>query len=137
MSQALNCPFSKNVIQLFKTGLREMQRELREAVEKAENEIRALNNSASADDVDASVLNSAKEALFARNSQNRTQLHKVNLALERVQKGDFGVCVNCGVAIGLKRLQALPWAGNCIECQERSEQGGPAACADLQPSFAG
>ena len=137
MNSSLNSPFPKNILQLFKSGLREMQRELRHAVEKADTEIRALANSGPADEVDASSLNSAKEALFARNSQNRTQVRKVELALERVQKGDFGVCVTCGVAIGLKRLQALPWASNCIECQERSEQGRPNDSISLQPSFAG
>jgi len=135
MSQASDCPIPKNVLQLFKGGLREMQLDLRQALEKAENEIRALANSAPADEVDASVLNSAKEALFARNSENRTKLRKVELALERVQNGDFGVCVTCGVAIGLKRLQALPWTSNCIECQERSEQGRPNEFTTLQPSF--
>jgi len=137
MSQIPKSPFTKNVLQLFKNGLREMQRELRQSVEKAQQEIRAFAGLDPLDDMDVCSGNCDKEALFARNSENRTRLRKVELALERVQKGDFGICVTCGVAIGLKRLQVLPWASNCIECQEQSEQGRPDECASLQPSFAG
>ena len=137
MSQVPKSPFTKNVLQLFKNGLREMQHELRQTVEKAHQEIRGFVGSGLLEAVDECGGNGDKEAIFARNSENRLRLREVELALERFQKGDFGVCVTCGVAIGLKRLQALPWTSNCIECQERSEQGRANQCASLQPSFAG
>jgi multiple antibiotic resistance protein len=44
--------------------------------------------------------------------------------LERIQSGDFGSCAGCGHAISLKRLQAVPWASHCIQCQERYEHCG-------------
>jgi Glutamyl-tRNAGlu reductase, dimerisation domain/Prokaryotic dksA/traR C4-type zinc finger len=61
--------------------------------------------------------------MFASYSQNRALLRKVELALKRISTGDFGICAACGETIGLKRLKAVPWATNCIECQEQSEQG--------------
>jgi hypothetical protein len=33
----------------------------------------------------------------------------------------FGVCAACEDLIGLKRLQAVPWARHCLDCQERFE----------------
>ena len=44
-------------------------------------------------------------------------------ALERLNEGSFGECVNCGNQIGPKRLEALPWTPYCIDCQEKIERG--------------
>ncbi|HXM44815.1 MAG TPA: TraR/DksA C4-type zinc finger protein [Bryobacteraceae bacterium] len=52
------------------------------------------------------------------NSLDYGQLRLVDEALDRVQSGDFGVCLACEHAIPPKRLQALPWARYCVPCQE-------------------
>jgi RNA polymerase-binding transcription factor DksA len=39
-------------------------------------------------------------------------------ALERINFGDYGRCLNCGSSIGSQRLVALPWAELCGVCQE-------------------
>lgn len=113
----------KYVLLQFKTGLRERQRELRQGVDKAEREIREFSDSVPLDPIDASCFNSSKESMFARASHYRIQLRRVELALERIQNGSFGTCSACDGGIGLKRLQAVPWADQCIQCQEQSEVG--------------
>jgi RNA polymerase-binding protein DksA len=45
------------------------------------------------------------------------QLVLVNEALARLDAGTLGTCVRCGKAIPLERLEALPWAARCIDCQ--------------------
>src|ERR1035438_6500989 len=52
------------------------------------------------------------------NSLGYGQLRLVEEALDRVQSGDFGVCLACEQPIPSKRLQALPWARYCVPCQE-------------------
>ena len=47
------------------------------------------------------------------------QLRLVDLALERLGAGDYGVCVDCETRIPDRRLQAVPWASRCVACQER------------------
>jgi len=79
-----------------------------------------MSSKACADD---SCGTAGKENMLASYSQNRTLLRKVELALQRISTGDFGICAACGDTIGLKRLEAVPWATNCIACQEQSEQG--------------
>ncbi len=122
MSLTSETSLAGNVLLLFKSGLLEQQRELARAIDRAQKEIRALADSESGDVVDGSCGNASKEAMFASYSKNRTQLRKVELALERISTSEFGICAACDGAIGLKRLQAMPWANNCIECQEQSEQ---------------
>jgi len=46
------------------------------------------------------------------------RLRLVNEALDRIQTGDYGVCLHCEEPIPLKRLQAVPWARYCVKCQE-------------------
>jgi DnaK suppressor protein len=52
------------------------------------------------------------------NSLDYGQLRLVEEALDRMQSGDFGVCLACEQPIPAKRLQALPWARYCVPCQE-------------------
>ena len=45
------------------------------------------------------------------------QLELVDAALARLDDGTFGMCLRCGKPIAPARLEALPWAAHCIECQ--------------------
>ena len=45
------------------------------------------------------------------------QLQLVDEALARLEAGTFGTCVRCGRPIADERLEALPWAARCIDCQ--------------------
>jgi DnaK suppressor protein len=42
-------------------------------------------------------------------------------ALERIDNGNYGLCLNCGQPIPPKRLAALPWVAFCVTCQEETE----------------
>jgi len=45
----------------------------------------------------------------------------IDEALDRVDEGTYGVCEECGEEIGEKRLQAIPFALYCLECQREKE----------------
>lgn len=47
----------------------------------------------------------------------------VDAALDRLDDGTFGRCMRCGRAIAPARLEALPWAAHCIECQTAIDRG--------------
>jgi RNA polymerase-binding protein DksA len=46
---------------------------------------------------------------------------KLDEALNRLSKGLFGICAACGKSIHKQRLEALPEAELCLECQRQSE----------------
>ncbi|MCK6457809.1 MAG: TraR/DksA C4-type zinc finger protein [Phycisphaerae bacterium] len=50
------------------------------------------------------------------------QLEEINAALERIDKGAYGVCVNCQKPIPRKRLEVLPFAKRCLKCEGMKEQ---------------
>jgi RNA polymerase-binding transcription factor len=51
------------------------------------------------------------------------QLELVETALARLDAGTYGTCMRCGKPIAAARLEALPWAAYCIECQGLVDRG--------------
>ena len=63
-----------------------------------------------------------REFFFELGNGNNRLLRDVVSALQKIDEGSFGNCERCGEAIGDKRLEALPFARYCIDCQRLSEQ---------------
>jgi DnaK suppressor protein len=64
-----------------------------------------------------------KEFLFSLSDGERVLLQQIDLALVRVDEGNYGLCTNCGNPIPEKRLEAVPWTPYCVDCMELSEKG--------------
>ena len=58
-------------------------------------------------------------ALMDRQSH---QVAQIETALERLARGDYGRCHDCGGFIGLPRLRLLPFAQRCSACQAGAER---------------
>jgi DnaK suppressor protein len=52
------------------------------------------------------------------------ELNQIDDALGRFREGIYGNCDACDKPIPLARLQAVPYATNCIECARKQERGG-------------
>ena len=76
----------------------------------------------------------AQERDFAMGALDResARLREIRAALERIDSGSFGICLNCEEDIGAKRLAAVPWAAFCIVCQEAADRMG----TDSQDEYA-
>jgi DnaK suppressor protein len=131
-----NVSMDKYVVLQFKSSLREQRRELLETIDRVENDIRDAAGSG-ADSLDLTSYNAARESMAARNTQNHRKLKMIELALERIQNGSFGVCVTCSGVIGLKRLQAIPFANRCLECQDSLERGTLDVVSNANPTSYG
>jgi DnaK suppressor protein len=65
-----------------------------------------------------------QQMALANRQQAAALLRSIELALQRIDDGSYGACLECGEAIAEARLQAQPWAGLCIVCQSAREAGG-------------
>lgn len=45
----------------------------------------------------------------------------IDEAVTRLSEGTYGICAECGVEISEKRLEAVPFAKSCVECQSKQE----------------
>jgi len=52
------------------------------------------------------------------NSLDYDQLRLVEQALDRLDSGDYGICLACDEPIAAKRLLAVSWARYCVKCQD-------------------
>ena len=67
---------------------------------------------------DAQIQDELELALLQMKSETLT---KIDDALDRLDVGDYGVCRECSRAINLQRLQVLPFATRCRQCEEHRE----------------
>jgi DnaK suppressor protein len=82
-----------------------------------------LNNDGAEDLVDRANDAYAREFMLSLSGSERDLLLEIEAALVRLDRGGYGTCGHCEKKIAPKRLQAVPWARYCIDCQELSEQG--------------
>jgi DnaK suppressor protein len=112
-----------NPHQQHEDALRIKQRELIESFQRD----KAAGNSSVDDGIqdlaDKAYSAYSKELNFSLSDSERQLLMLIEEAFTRMKDGSYGVCTNCGVTIGEKRLQAVPWTPFCIDCQELQEKG--------------
>ncbi len=113
----------KKRIELYKKRLLERKQQLQETVSKTEQDGREADEEVAPDIADKATNSYTKEFLFKQSSEDRFILQLINEALERFNRKEFGACVACGGDMQVKRLEAVPWARHCIECQEKQERG--------------
>ena len=53
--------------------------------------------------------------------RERKLIKKIEVTLARIESGDYGYCDNCGIEIGIRRLEARPTATLCIDCKTIAE----------------
>ncbi len=62
------------------------------------------------------------EVVDALGNEARAEITKVSLALARMDSGDFGTCIECGLPIDEGRIMAYPYALECITCARVDER---------------
>ena len=70
------------------------------------------------------VVDLAGEAEYVLVRRKNQELFRIEDTLRRIEEGDYGICVDCGADIPSRRLELMPEAVRCIQCQERLEKGG-------------
>jgi RNA polymerase-binding protein DksA len=63
-----------------------------------------------------------REIDYSLEENSEHVLNGINEALARIESGTFGSCARCGEQIGEERLEALPYATRCIDCQRLAER---------------
>jgi len=113
----------KKKAEFYRKRLLAKQEELLRFVSKSEADGRQVDEEVTQDIADKAANSYTKEFLFHQSDDNRRILQLVNEALERLKNGSYGLCVACQEEVQHKRLEAVPWARHCIECQEKQEEG--------------
>jgi DnaK suppressor protein len=113
----------KKRLEYYKKKLLNRRDELVKTITRTEEEGRQADDDPTVDLADKAANSYTKEFLFGQTNTDRTILNMIDEALKRIRKEEYGTCANCQEELQQKRLEAVPWAKNCITCQEKQEQG--------------
>lgn len=113
----------KEFAQQMKEALINMKREIVDSLAAASEEFKAIAEvvdpkdpiDMASDDIDRKML----ESLGAKDLK---RMRLIDSALTRIETGKYGICLKCGKKIPRERLEAIPYALMCIECQSADER---------------
>ncbi len=113
----------KRTRQQYRKKLDEKRRDLTAAYTKNRTYGMESDEGGTQDLADKASSSYTKEFLYSLSNAERRILEEVEVAIERIEDDEYGVCEECSQKISRKRLDAVPWARYCVPCQERIEQG--------------
>jgi DnaK suppressor protein len=113
----------KKRLEYYKKKLTTRREELMKTIARTEEEGRTADDDPTVDLADKAANSYTKEFLFGMTNSDRTILNMIDEALKRIRTNEYGSCLTCQEEMQQKRLEAVPWAKNCISCQEKIEQG--------------
>jgi len=103
--------------------------ELRQRLENKKDELSArleritanLRRGYEADSKERAKQLEDSEVVDALGNEARGEVAKISAALRRMDAGEYGLCKECGDEIAVSRLEAYPYADECIDCAEFDE----------------
>ena len=93
-------------------------------------EVIAVNSTA--DMFDQIQLATERDLSIGFLERESSRLREVQAAVRRINAATFGMCVECGEQINIRRLDALPWATTCIVCREAADRRDEAYQYEMQ-----
>ena len=81
----------------------------------------ATSNDSVKDSVDLATNDMDIRLLETLGTQDVKRLKKVEAAIGRIRNGRFGLCAKCNKKVDQERLEAIPYAALCIDCQKGKE----------------
>jgi DnaK suppressor protein len=118
-----NKAMDKRKVKSYRDRLLARRESLFSQVTEAEMSSRERDAEATQDPADMAANAYTKELLISMSANDRRLLELIDEALERVEGGAYGECINCGEPVLEKRLDAVPWARYCLKCQDLQERG--------------
>lgn len=112
----------KKDLEKFAKRLVEEKTKLLTRTERNKKEDITLNPEDLADEVDLASSELNQSVALRLRDRERLLLHKIEIALSKIDTGTFGVCEGCEEPIEVKRLEARPVAELCIRCKEAQER---------------
>jgi DnaK suppressor protein len=108
-------------LKVFRKLLEERKRDILSEAERAVDTMNGTDE-APADPTDRASAESDRILLLRMKDRERKLLGKIDEAFARLHDGSYGLCEECGHAIGIERLKARPVTTLCIQCKSEQEE---------------
>jgi RNA polymerase-binding transcription factor DksA len=90
---------------------------------KVEGDRRRDRNPLEYDWEEQAITRQNDEVLDGLDAEGRREIDAIRAALHRLDSGTYGTCLTCGKLIAPARLEALPYAVQCITCASQADLG--------------
>ena len=114
----------KDAIESMRQILLKRRDALRKALAGDLSMLNELKETTAGDLIDAALDSSYNELSSQLAEVESRELAHVENALEKIRGGEYGICERCTEKIPVARLNALPYATHCIDCQREMEREG-------------
>lgn len=104
--------------------LLKLRREVMHEVQEAAAACRELGQDGVPDIGDMSANTYSRDVLLNLSETQRQKIRDIDAALERVEAGEYGICLRCGEEIDPKRMSVRPFSRYCVECKTEVEKFG-------------
>ncbi|MFZ3013487.1 MAG: TraR/DksA family transcriptional regulator [Nitrospira sp.] len=99
----------------------EIIREIEESLGQSLTEDQQRRLESARDVGDQALMDLERELGISLMEMRNRRRQSIDEALTRLHDGTYGMCAECGIEISEKRLQVVPFAKLCVECQSRVE----------------
>ena len=110
------------VVQEFGKALKTARAQLLKEVATTEAELHATEEREIGAPVEDAERAARQGILAGLDDRERAELEDIEVGLERLRAGTFGVCEDCHGDIPMARLRAMPAARCCLACQSIRER---------------
>lgn len=107
----------------FKKLLEAKRAELLDRVQAARASEKEGHTEVAPDLGDRALSTMTRDLSYQLSAGERDILKRIDAALDRIEAESYGECLNCGKKVLHGRLDAVPWARHCIDCQELQDLG--------------
>jgi DnaK suppressor protein len=88
------------------------------------DEVEDLGGDAGGDSADRAAASLDRDIMVDSAARETKQIRDIEAALAKIDAGTYGICDECQTTIPITRLEYMPNAQYCIECQEKLEDQG-------------
>jgi len=113
----------KRELNRFRKQLLTKREELFSRVKAARTTAKEATDADAPDLGDRALTSVSLDLSYQLSTGEREIVRRIDVALDRIEGETYGVCLNCEKKVQIGRLEAVPWARHCIECQELLDRG--------------
>ena len=114
--------FKELVLRTREKSVHEMKRLEAIAIKDDDSEeVSALDSTYAYHMADVGTDSQEREKAFLWLAREKKFLGYLNSALDRIKRGEYGICVECGEFIPKERLEEVPHTQHCVKCKNKSK----------------
>jgi len=123
---------NKKKMNQFRSQLESIRSELLGDVEKSNQNLKESEAGQMADISDHAARTYSRQLEGELGEQEWQKLKQVDMAIEKIAEGEYGVCAQCEASIPEARLKVVPYTEFCTQCLSEMEKNPKATSLNDQ-----